>query len=342
MANLFTPVYKKATEVASKQKFAEPDWQKFFHDTCGLSTLYGAKGLDTSKADVPQKVREKIAEAAKAVVHDAKEYAKQAGKVVFEASQNDKSSGKWHERAALIELTRHLYRERKAGAQDVWIYSPAKDYKKPVFDELNGADKAIKRKLAYDDEIFSSDDRQWMCDALFIARKVAMDAQTKLASPNDDTKDVIKRWFIDSKAPDTALAEATKKLADGFKLIAAACNSTTLVFTDYIDWRKKRNLYYGGAVPGGEGGGFPVIYLEGAFTRLTGNSGKLWLCAETIIHEFSHHEVSTEDIKYDSAGLKPKKGFAYASAIKNADSWGYFAIDLAGYLSEGDRKKTLK
>jgi hypothetical protein len=52
--------------------------------------------------------------------------------------------------------------------------------------------------------------------------------------------------------------------------------------------------------------------------------------------------VSTEDIKYDSAGLKPKKGFAYASAIKNADSWGYFAIDLAGYLSEGDRKKTLK
>jgi hypothetical protein len=73
---------------------------------------------------------------------------------------------------------------------------------------------------------------------------------------------------------------------------------------------------------------------------MTGNSGKLWLCAETIIHELSHHDVSTEDHRYDHAGLKPKKAFPYAKAISNADSWGYFAIDLAGYLSASDLKKS--
>ncbi|TDN45036.1 hypothetical protein [Azoarcus indigens] len=32
---------------------------------------------------------------------------------------------------------------------------------------------------------------------------------------------------------------------------------------------------------------------------------------------------------------------AYAKAIENADSWGYFALDLAGYLSAGHRTKVL-
>ena len=86
-----------------------------------------------------------------------------------------------------------------------------------------------------------------------------------------------------------------------------------------------------------------MIYIEGAFNRYAGNSGMMWLCALTIIHEFSHHDLSTRDHRYDHAGLKPKKAsFPYSKAIENADSWGYFAIDLAGYLSDSDRKKYLK
>jgi hypothetical protein len=64
---------------------------------------------------------------------------------------------------------------------------------------------------------------------------------------------------------------------------------------------------------------------------------------ETIVHEFSHHEVKTRDHRYDSSGLKPNKAsFPYAKAIDNADSWGYFALDLAGYLSDADRAKNWK
>jgi hypothetical protein len=341
--NKFTEVYTKARDVAKGQKFAEPDWNKFLADTCGLKTLFGNKGFDTANAEAPEKVRKEFAEKSKDVKLDRNEYAKKAGKIIYEACQNTSSNGKWKERAALIEFTRHLYRAQKTGAQDVWVYSPAKDYRKPVFDELSGTDGAVKKKLGYDDEIFSAKERDLMCDALHVAKKVSMDAMTKLGAKEDATKDMVKRWFLDADSNDATLDEALKKLNDGFKTISASCGSTSLVFTDYLDWRKKRDQYYGGAFRGGEGGGFPIIYLEGAFTRLEGNSGKLWLCAETIIHELSHHDVSTKDHRYDSAGLKPKKGkFPYAKAIENADSWGYFAIDLAGYLSDSDRKKVLK
>lgn len=122
-----------------------------------------------------------------------------------------------------------------------------------------------------------------------------------------------------------------------------ACGAATLVFTDYADWRAQRDKFFGASIRGGEGGGFPVIYLEGAFTRLTGNTGKQWLCVETIVHEFSHHEVKTRDHRYDSSGLKPASAsLPYAKAIDNADSWGYFAIDVAGYLSAADRTKVLR
>jgi hypothetical protein len=66
----------------------------------------------------------------------------------------------------------------------------------------------------------------------------------------------------------------------------------------------------------------------------------MWLCAETIIHELSHHEMNTQDHRYDDAGLKPNSAtFPFAKAIDNADSWGYFALDLAGYLSKADHDR---
>jgi hypothetical protein len=337
----FTEVYTKAQNIAATQKFAEPDWHKFMTDTCGVKVLFGAKGLNSGKAESPEKLRKKVAEAAKDIKLDRKQYAKKEGKVIFDACQNDKSNGKWNERAGLIEFMRHLYRAQKTGGQDVWVYSPAIDYKKPVFDELSGGDATVKRKLGYQDEIFSKKERDLMCDALHCAKKVSMDALAKLGKKDKTTLEVVKRWFIDDDSADK-VDEAVGKLKEGFKAISASCGSTSLVFTDYLDWRKERKKYFGAAFRGGEGGGFPIIYLEGAFTRLAGNSGKLWLCAETIVHELSHHDVSTHDHKYDSEGLKPKKTFPYSSTIENADSWGYFAIDLAGYLSASDRKKTLK
>ena len=339
----FTPVYTKARTVFSSQKFAEPDWQKFLSEQCGVANLFGPKGFDGSYAPGLDALRKKLKD-------DAKHTNKVAvfvlgggpGEVIYKAAQNKTSPGAWTERAAALKMVRHLYRAKKSGGQDVWVYSPPKGHAKQVFEEITGTEAKVKKKLEQDAEIFNQEEKELMCDALQLARKIAMDVQVKVTSPDDATKDMVKRWFIDGKSGEVELYDALDKLAKGFKKIAAAANSSTLVFTDYLDWRKERDGIFGGAIPGGEGGGFPVIYLEGAFTRLQGNSGKLWLCAETIIHELSHHEVSTDDHRYDDAGLKPAGTFAYAKTIDNADSWGYFAIDLAGYLSKTDFNKTWK
>jgi hypothetical protein len=341
MASQFTTTYKKARDVATMQKFAEPEWEKFFTDV-GLKSIMTATGFDSGKAETPEKIRAKFAELAK----DAKVepgFAKAAGKFIYDACQNASSNSKWTERAATIEFMRHLYRARKSGAQDVWVYSPPVDYgTQDVFQELSGSEAHNKRFLGYDDEIFTAKHRDLMCDALSVAKKAAGDCVAKLGSPNQATKDVISRWFIDADSTDK-LDEAATKLNDGMKKIWAGTGSTTLVFTDYLAWRyTDRFTTFGAAFAGGEGGGFPVIYLEGAFTKLAGNADKLWLCAQTILHELSHHEVKTEDHRYDFRGLKPGKHLPYATAIDNADSWGYFAMDLGNALSDSDRTKVLK
>jgi hypothetical protein len=343
MSSIFTPVYKKAKEVLTAQKFAEPEWQKFLAETCGATKLLGPSGFDPAYAGGLDSIRNKIKGDSKHTNSVAIFFLGGGpGEVIYDAAQNKSSGGSWNDRAATLKLLRHVYRARKTGGQDVWVYSPPKDHGKQIFDELAGADSSqAKKKLGQESEIFSQEERGLMCDALQLARKIAMDCSTKLGAKSFGAKSAVRRWFMDDKCTKTELDEALGTLADGMNKIAAACGSSSLVFTDYLDWRKQRDDYFGGAIRGGEGGGFPVIYLEGAFARLKGNSGKLWLCAETIIHELSHHELRTQDHRYDYRGLKPDSGsFPYAKAIENADSWGYFAVDLAGYLSQTDRMGT--
>ncbi len=236
--------------------------------------------------------------------------------------------------------------DRRKGSQDVWVYSPPQGDSGWVFDEIVGDAGTIKSKLSREDEIFTAEQMKWMSSALQVARKISEDARAKLGAffgASQTTRDKLQHWFLDEGCGEAELKAAMAKLSAGFKKIASACGASTLVFADYPDWRAQRDDFYGAAIRGGEGGGFPVVYLEGAFTRLTGNTGKTWLCAETIIHELSHLEISTQDHRYDDAGLKPNRAvFPYAKAIDNADSWGYFALDLAGYLSRADHDRTWK
>jgi hypothetical protein len=298
-------------------------------------------GFDTAYAKSPELIRGKIKKMTVPKVTTS-------GDIIYSAAINDKSAGTVEDRAATIKMLKHVHRIHQRGGQNVWVYSPPKMDTKWVFDELQGNAATVKARLNREDEIFNHTQMKWMSSALKISRKIAEDTKSKLeggvlAKVKASTKGIVKKWFLDEDCTDAQLQEALGKLLAGFKKIAAKCNSNTLIFTDYPDWKSMRDKYFGAAFRAGEGGGFPVIYLEGAFTRLTGNSGKIWLCAETIIHEMSHHEVSTQDHRYDSSGLKPSKStFPYAKAIDNADSWGYFAIDLAGYLSKADSNNVCK
>lgn len=330
----FTDVYTKARAVVAAQSFAEPEWKKFLETDCGIKGIFGTNGFDSGKAAKLDDIRKRINDKARHNKVMVALFGGGPGEVIYDACQNPKSAGKWQERAAVLEMVRCLHRATEAGGAGVWVYSPPVAHAKPVFEELDTDDKSAKKKLGSEKLIFDEAERKLMVDALAVSRKIVGDTVAKLGGKSDATKKIVQRWF---GGTDAEVDSAIPTLLAGFNKISASCTSTTLIFTDYIDWRAKRDSYYGAAFRGGEGGGFPVVYLEGAFTRLKGNSGKMWLAAETIIHELSHHDVSTEDHRYDSDGLKPGGNtFSHSQALENADSWGYFALDLAGYLSKAD------
>jgi hypothetical protein len=182
-----------------------------------------------------------------------------------------------------------------------------------------------------------------MCDALKIALACSQKTEKLLADGGAETVNAVKRWFADGDTTEQQTKADVATLLKGFKKITNTCNSNKLIFPDDPNDRKSLTKYdklYGSVWPGGEGS-FPVIYLAGAFKK-AGNSGKLWLCAQTIIHEASHLDVSTKDHRYDTSGLKPRKEFPHSQAIENADSWGYFCIDICGCLSKSDRDSVLK
>lgn len=336
----FTEAYAKAREVVGLQQY-DATWQAFLRDTCKVGKLLDTTGFASAYEKSLSALRTRVAKV-------AKESKTNSGDVLYAAALNSLSPGSVADRAATLKFLKHVYRVHKFGGQTVWVYSPPAADGGWVYDEIAGDMGTMKARLAREEEIFSETERKWMSKALGLSRKICEDAKTKLAGGKASKmkaahKSIVERWFLDGTSDAANLEDAVSLLNEGFKKIAAACNKSSLVFADYPDWRAQRDKYFGAAFRGGEGGGFPVIYLEGAFTRLTGNSGQAWLCAETIIHELSHHEVQTQDHFYDSDGLKPDSSvFPYAKTIDNADSWGYFALDLAGYLSKADFGKVWK
>ncbi len=333
----FTDAYNKARDVVSQQKFST-EWAKFLKDDVRVKSLLAPDGPNYAQADGLDKIRKKLADDS----HNALVAFFVGGgtaDTIVEACKNDGGAGRLDERAATIKMLKHLYFSRKRGAQDVWIYSPPKSYALWIHEEIVGAEDAIKQKLKKEHEVYSSKEKQYMCDALQLALKWSLDVCAKLGDPDEKAKAMVSRWFADEDTSDADLTKAISSLNEGFKKIANVANSNSLIFSDEPIDRNKGGWKDWAFVYKSEK--MDVVYLQGAFLK-AGNSGKLWMCALTIIHELSHRAVGTSDHRYDSSGLKPHKTrFPHAKAIDNADSWAYFATDLAGNLSDSDRKKTL-
>ena len=341
MANNFTDqVYKKASEVFNGHTY-QADWDTYLKDTVKARALLAADGPSTAHAANLDKLRAKLANAVKESGAGGKAPSA-LGKVIVDCAKAGTPADQWQSRAAALKMLKHLYRHSKTGAQDVWVYSPPQAYTAWIFDEVKGSETEVLEKLAKEDEVYSSGDKDVMCDALRIALACSMKTETLLGAAEADTLTVVKSWFGDAGSEAANKAVVATLLA-GFKKITAVCNANTLVFPDDPGDRKSASKYdklYGSVWPGGEGS-FHVIYLAGAFKK-AGNSGRLWLCAQTILHESSHLVLRTKDHRYDTAGLKPGTSvFSHEKALENADTWGYFSIDLCGYLSKADRDKVL-
>jgi hypothetical protein len=247
-------------------------------------------------------------------------------------------------------------------------------FKKWVFDEIkdHATEDAKKDILSKEDEVYTAADRKDMASALRLAQKWCHNAMAKLAAvpkkapgkgkDPDLTTTLVQRWFADQDTTAEQVEALVAALHTGFKDIAHACNRSVI----FSDEPEDRNKIYNAATgkTGWKDWAFVrsgidrtnlkhmcVVYLQEAWLdKARANrgkksldvAGKLFRCTKTVIHELSHIIVGTGDHRYGWAGLKPDKHhFPRAKAITNADSWAWFAVDLAGHVTKDLRKAVL-
>lgn len=335
--NVFTEVYAKSVDLL-KAPALEADWKVVEAD---LKALLAADGPAIGKASVLDQLRKLLAEAGK-----GKAVAASAAATEIARASKPANSG-YQDRAALIKTMRHFYLVEKKGGQSVWVLDPPSAYASWPYDRFAGKGLTdLTTELKADHEVFGDDNRKMISDALQLARKWAADAQVKLGGADDATLGIVRRWFHTSADSAADVAASSLVLAEGFKHIHAACNASRVIFSDRPHLRASGsydNVY--ASVNAGDV--MPVIYIFQVFLEAGkrdpfGNIPKMWLCALTVIHELSHKVAKTEDVRYDDDGLKPGPGFTTAQALKNADSWAYFAADLLGALSAGTLARVLK
>jgi lysine-specific metallo-endopeptidase family protein len=335
--NVFTDVYEKAIELL-KTPSLDPSWKTM---ESNLKTLLGEGAPNSSKGKVLNEIRthlKKVGAGGKALAGAA------IADEILKAS--DVSSIGYQERAALVKTMKHFYMAQAKGSQTVWVMDSPKGYAKWAFDVMAGRPQPeIKTELQKEEEVFGASNRKLMSEALQLARKWSADVQANVAKPSAKTRKLIKRWFHDDSASDDDVDATAATLLTGFKDIHKVCNSSAVIFSDRPHLRASGewdNVY----ASVNELDVMPVIYIFQVFIKTGkrnafGNVPKLWLCALTVVHELSHKLVKTTDIRYDDDGLKPGSAFPPADALKNADSWAYFAADMVGALSSGTIKKVL-
>lgn len=335
--NVFTEVYNKTIELLKAPGF-ESSWKTIEAD---LKLLLEDDGPDVGKAKVLDDLRDLLKKAGK-----GKGVARTAvAEEIVKASKTDVAG--YQDRAALLKTMQHFHMVAKKGGQSIWVVDMPKAFSSWPYDQLAGKNQVdLKTELSADAEVFGAGNRKMMSDSLQLARKWSADVQVKLVSPDAKTLEKVQRWFHPEGASAKDLAAAAAALAEGFKKIHATCNSSRVIFSDRPHLRasgKWDNVY----ASVNEADAMPVIYIFQVFLKAgkrnaLGSVPKLWLCALTVVHELSHKLVKTEDIRYDDDGLKPGDSFTAEQALKNADSWAYFAADMVGALSKGTIIKVLK
>lgn len=332
----FSEVYQKSIEVLKIQTFDE-SWKDI---EAKLKTAIKTDGPDPAQAGAFDDLRTFLSRHAKGANNSTTK-----AEAILKGAKSGTSG--FQERAAFLKTMQHFYLIEKKGNQSVWVMDPPKNFTAWSYDQFEGKSKdGIKTDLQLEGEIFGIGNRQMMSDALQLARKWGSNVQIKLANGDASTLEVVKRWFHEPSDDINAVEATANTLLSGFKKIVNACNSTRVTFSDLPHLRNDFDAS-GTIAAVAEGEERPVIYLFKEFINIArpnklGVIPKLWLCALTILHELSHSLLNTEDIMYDYQGLNVSSSFRPKDAIRNADSWAYFAADLVGVLPDAARKKALK
>lgn len=259
--------------------------------------------------------------------------------------------------AATLKLLRHTYVIHERGAQKVWLVSTPKSYRNYPSAELDAAKTSrdtLKGRFAAEDEFFSKNDKKNLASATNVAlgwiNKTLAALSKAKADTSSDEMTQVKLWF-GAGADDDADKATVVKLQNGFKKMANTINSNQIIYTDVPHFRNGAAgtdegtwwKVYAFVFPGWSEG-IPVIYIESAFfdTAYVKPISNESFWAQTVVHELSHLDVSTTDVRYyHQGGLKIQTGFTGAQALTNADSWGWYCVDAAKGMTEQQRNKVL-
>jgi hypothetical protein len=332
--NLFTEVYDKSKDLLQKPCFD----QRWSNIESKVKALFADGGFSEADAPVLDLIRQSLASAAKG----QPDFGKAVAEEIVKLSRPGDAG--FQDRAALIKTLKHIYFVARKGRQSIWTVDHPKAYDKWVYDKTNGlAQDKVKEQLARNHETFGSGNRAMFSDALQLARKISMDTCVKLAKDDGRTRRKIRKWFLERGASKEDVEKTRLILLDGFKKISALCNTNTVIFSDRPHKRVDPG-YAKTKASVNEGDKMPVIYIFKMFLdygapNLDGVRDRLWQCAKTIIHEMSHKILSTDDHAYGVNGIRPGVSVTVGNAIKNADSWGIFALDVAGFLPEDAAKE---
>lgn len=326
----FSDAYQAAQKVVKDEKYP-PDWCDVI--TKAKALLAGPDGPDPAKEMALSELRKKLLNEGK-----------NASELIVAASREAAVINP--RRAATLKMLKHLYLAGKTGDQTLWVYSPPKAYTKWVYDEIEGqSETAMQAKLGDEDELYTTDQRKVMADAVQHAARACGKVQAELGikpgASEVDAKTValVRKWFFGDAVPaKNDMDAAVTKLRNGFRDIAVACSNGKLIFSDDPVYRAKPGKWQNFAlIKTNEE--MMVVYMMKGFLDAAGKPtvAERWLCVETIIHELSHKIIKTDDYVYDFHGLKPGSDkFPAGAGLDNADSWGYFACEVSGILPPAD------
>jgi hypothetical protein len=259
----------------------------------------------------------------------------------------EKPTEPFHDQCALLKMLKHFYFVSRAGSQSIWVADNPAAYTEWPFNVLGGkSERQIRDALMHNTEVIGADNRKLLSDAFAVARKWSMDAYAKTSAPDAKTIDLVKRWFGVGRTDN--LESVVKWVSMSFGWISEACNSKHVIFADHPVYRTEhRHDLPIASTAYGKDEALRVVSIYRPFFKYknkdrNGSMPKLWLAALTIVHELAHKEVGVDDKRYDYKGIKPGPHLPPEDAIWNADSYGYFAADLAGALSQSDFRAVYK
>lgn len=346
---MFTDDYKKARTALTAKKLtfklpngAAPD----------IGSVFGVDGpsranapiLDALRDGIKISVRTKNMSEGEVIVAACTDAA--AGGLLAKIIPGDQTA-----KYAGVKIARHLYLIKTRGGQEIWVYAGPREFKKDVFAETKGLTGApLATKLSAFDEVFSTSHRKDLGELVQTSLAWTMKATSKLGSPDKATLDIVRFWYGTGSTSDEDLKKICATLNDGFKKLTTVFNSNKLIFSDDA---ANRNLMNDPTDPS-QGTGWDdyafvnpsetleVVYAQNAMLKAINT--KKWLAVLTLIHEVSHRKLKTDDIRYDfKHHLSPSEGkITVAGAMKNADTWGYFAADINGALPAADKKSVGK